>query len=338
MAKILCFEADSWEQETLTQGLTGHDVTFITEPLSSETQLAPDQLQAEVICTFIYSQLTKEVIEKFPQLKLIVTRSTGFDHIDLKAAKEKGIVVSNVPKYGIHTVSEHTWALLLSMTRKIVPSVEHTKKGNFLLEGLAGVDLFGKTMGVVGTGNIGAVVAEYALAFGMKVVAYNRSPKEELVAKGVQFVSFEELLGQSDFITFHVPLTPETNHMLNMQNMHLVKKGAFIVNASRGSVIETEALVELLQQKIVRGAALDVLEGECEIHEERELLSEKFLADCDMKTQLLDHQLLLRDDVIVTPHNAFHSEESIKEIIKTSIEDITSFLSGTVVNQVVGED
>ncbi len=337
MAKIIFSEVDSWEEQILQEGLKDHQLIFVKDPLIETSVIDPNWADAEILCTFIYTQGKKELLDKFPNLKLIVTRSTGFDHLDLNYCKERNITVCNVPKYGVHTVAEHTWSLILALTRRIIPSVEHTRQGNFSLDGLAGVDLFGKTLGVVGVGNIGSVVAQIGLAFGMNVLAHNPSVKEDLQAKGIQFVSFEELLSKSDIITFHVPLTKETTHMLNMTNKQFVKKGSFIVNASRGAVIETEALVELLQQQTVRGAGLDVLEGEYEIHEERQLLSETFLNMCDLRTQLLDHQLLMRDDVIITPHNAFHSEESLREILNTTVSDITGFLSGNVQNKVVAE-
>lgn len=332
MAKIAFFEIEEWEEAYLKSGFPNDEVIFNTKTLEPLLEYDKSIFDAEIISTFVFSQLTAKMLSVFTNLKFISTRSTGYDHIDLAYCKEKGITVSNVPAYGVHTIAEHVFALLLALTRKILPSVEHTRKGNFHLEGLQGMELYGKTLGVIGTGNIGNIVCKIGLGFGMNVIAYNRHTDEELEKSGVKFVSVDELLALSDVVTIHLPLVAETKHLINMGNIDKMKKGSIIINTARGPIVETEALLEGLEKGILAGAGLDVLEEECNIREERELLASKFLESCDLRTQLMDHILLNRDDVIVTPHNAFDSKESMDQILNTTVANVQSFLAGNPQN------
>lgn len=327
MARIVFVELDEFEKKFLQNDL--QDTAFTEEKLTEEN--VEKFTDAEILSTFIYSTLTKEVLEKMPKLKLIATRSTGFDHIDIEYCKSKNIIVSNVPSYGASTVAEHTFALILALSRKLIPSIERTRKGDFSLEGLTGFELSGKTIGVVGEGNIGSHVVRIAQAFGMKVIVFTHDPQN---TPGVDYVTFEELLVQADVLTFHIPLTSQTRHTINKGNINSIKKGSLIINTARGGLIETEALLEGLEKGIFAGAGIDVLEEECAIREERELLTSDFLKTCDLKTQLLNHVLLDREDVLITPHNAFNSKESLKEIMQTTLENIQSFLTGKALHVV----
>ncbi len=328
MAKIIFFEIETWEEPIFKANFPQDEVIFSTKVLELYQEYDKNMFDAEVLSTFVFSQLTSKLLSLFSNLKCIVTRSTGYDHIDIDYCKEKGIIVSNVPQYGVHTIVEHTFALMLALSRKIVLSVERTRKGNFDLEGLQGMELYGKTLGVIGTGNIGNVVCQIALGFGMKVIAYNRHPEEELEKLGVQFVSLDALLAQSDIATIHLPYVPETKHLINLQNIEKMKKGSLLINTARGPIVETQAILTGLEKGILSGAGLDVLEEECGIREEKELLTSAFSESCDLKTQLMDHILLNRDDVIVTPHNAFHSKEAMDHILQTTVENIQGFLAG----------
>src|ERR1035437_6594087 len=202
MAKVIVFEVEDWEKKYIENALSEYQ-PVLTEEKLEETTTAKYQ-DAEIISTFIYSTLTKEILDKLPSLKFIATRSMGFDHIDLPACKEKGVVVSNVPSYGAHTVAEHTFALMLAVSRKVIPSVERAKRGDFSSVGLTGFDLFGKTLGVIGTGNIGKNVCELGLSFGMKVLGYCHHTDSELCARGVNYVTLDELLAGSDVVTLHL--------------------------------------------------------------------------------------------------------------------------------------
>jgi D-lactate dehydrogenase len=330
MAKIVFFEVEAWEKGYINNALSSY------QPILTEEKLTEDTISkyqdAEIISIFIYSTITREILEKMPSLKFIATRSMGFDHIDLTACKEKGIVVSNVPAYGAHTVAEHTFALMLAVSRKLIPSVERAKKGDFSSVGLTGFDLFGKTLGVIGTGHIGKNVCDLGISFGMKVVAYCHHEDSDLCARGVKYVSLDDLLANSDVISLHLPHNGETEHLINSSNISKFKKGSILINTARGALIETKAILEGLEQGILAGVGLDVLEEENALKEEREFLSSEHIAKGDMQVELLDHILLDRDDVVITPHNAFNSKEALQEILETSLGNIKSFVGGAPVN------
>src|SRR3989344_2718776 len=330
--KIVFFEIEDWEKEYISKQFP--DAAFSEEKLTQDA--AAKFADSEVISIFIYSEITAELISKLPNLKFISTRSMGYDHIDLEACKAKNITVSYVPNYGAHTVAEHTFSLIQALSRKIIPSVERAKKGNFDSIGLTGFDLFGKTLGVLGTGHIGANVCEIALSLGMKVLAYNHHEDSGLVEKGVVYKPLDEVLSLSDIITLHLPHTKETEHIINMQNINNFKKGTFLINTARGALVETQAILYGLEQGIIKGAGLDDLEREGQLKEERQFLSKHFLANEDYKTELINHVLLQRDDVIVTQHNAFNSTEALHEILDTNNANIKSYLNGALVN-IVGQ-
>lgn len=332
MAKIVFFDTEKWEENYVKNGLLGLDAVITSEKLDATT--VSKYKDTEIASCFIYSTLTKDILEKLPNLKFIATRSMGYDHIDLDYCREKNIKVSNVPTYGAHTVAEHTFALILAISRKIVPSVEQARRGDFSSVGLEGFDLNGKTLGVIGTGNIGANVCEIGLSFGMKVLAFSRTQNQELLAKGIKYVSLDELLGGSDVITLHLPHTKETEHLINLSNLDKIKKGAILINTARGALVETAAIAEGLEKGILAAAGLDVLEEEAHLREEKEFLSEEYLKNVDIKTELLNHVLLTRDDVVITPHNAFNSKEAVEEIMEVSVANIKAFIGNNPQNLV----
>lgn len=331
MVKVAFFETEPWEVAYIQKNLASSNNVFSEEKLSEATMhLAQD---ADIISPFIYSSLQKQLLSKLPHLRFIATRSTGFDHIDISYCKQNNITVSNVATYGAHTVAEHTFALILSLSRKLIPSVEQARRGDFSLEGLRGFDLFGKTIGVIGMGNIGSRVVAIAQGFGIQVLVYTRS-KQMPVGKGVEHVSFEDLIRRSDIVSLHVPHTKETHHLINSSNIKQFKKGSMLINTARGPLVETQAILEGLESGILSGVGLDVLEEECSLKEERELLTADFLKTCDIKTQLLNHVLLTRNDVIITPHNAFNSTEALAQILETTIANINAFQEGKPINTV----
>lgn len=330
MEKIIFFEVEEWEKPVIEKQ-AGLSIAAVSQPVTEDTAL--HFAAAEIISPFIYSKLTPKVLEKFPHLKYITTRSTGFDHIDLEYCKKKGIVVSNVPSYGVHTVAEHAFALMLALARKLVTSIEQTRKGNFAREGLEGFDLNGKTLGVIGAGKIGTTVIHIAQCFGMDVLVYTRHPQVS-ENHGVKFANLDTVLGKSDIITLHLPLTSQTKHFLNKDTIAKCKKGAYLINTARGDLVETECLVEALQSGHLAGAGLDVLEGEMAIQEERELLTSVFANHTDMKVQLLNHLLMQQENVLITPHNAFHTKEAVEEILEVTFHNIREFEQGKVENSV----
>lgn len=289
----------------------------------------------EALIIFIYSPITKDVLAKLPNLKMVATMSTGFDHIDLAACQARGITVANVPSYGENTVAEHALALLLALSRKIVPSVNQTRHGDFRLDGLRGIDLAGKTAGIVGTGRIGRHFIAMVKGLGMKVIAYDPRPQPDLAQElGFTYVDLETLLSTSDAVSLHAPATTDTFHLLNAQRLLLMKPTAFLVNTARGTLIETKGLVAALEAGKLAGVGLDVLEEECVIREERELLSKVFQQQCDLQVAYADHLLLEHPKVIITPHNAFNSQEALKRILDTTIANVQAWQVGQPVNVV----
>ena len=336
MNKILFFETEDWEKNYLKNQLSGVDISFFDEKLSLDNiDLAKE---AEIISVFTDSQITEEVLLKLPKLKMIATRSTGFDHINIEIAKKRKVAVCNIPTYGENTVAEHTFALILDLSRNIYKSVKRVKESGFQADGFRGFDLKGKTLGVVGLGHIGMHVARIAKGFDMNVLGFDVNQDKKLAKKlGFSYVSFEDLLKKSDIITLHVPYNKYTHHLINSANIHLIKKGAYIVNTARGGVVETSALVSALESGLLAGAGLDVLEGECDIKEESEILTKGFDAKCDMRTMLQNHILMERDNVIVTPHNAFNSKEAIQRILETTVLNIHSFIIRRPINLVIAK-
>jgi D-lactate dehydrogenase len=319
--KIAFFEVEDWEKEHLKKEVKG-DLVFFNDELNSET--IKSVRDADVICVFIYSQVRGNILSKFDNLKAVVTRSTGFDHIDLEFCKKKKIKVFNVPNYGENTVAEHTFALILSLSRKIHKSYEKTVRGNFSLEGLRGFDLKDKTLGIVGVGSIGKNVIRIAKGFDMDIIAYDVVKDNKFAKKhGFKYVSFNDLLKKSDIISFHCPYNKHTHHMINKDNVFKIKKGAFVINTSRGNLIDSRALINALVKKHLGGAGLDVLEEENLIKEEVELLSKKCSLE-SLENLLENHILITFDNVIITPHNAFNSEEALNRILDVTIENISN--------------
>ncbi|MBI4092247.1 MAG: hydroxyacid dehydrogenase [Candidatus Levybacteria bacterium] len=329
--RINCFELQDWEKDYLAQKFGNTiDISFNSETLTAENVWTARDVDGIVV--FVYSMVNKQVLDQMPNLKFIATMSTGFDHIDIEECKRRNIVVSTVPSYGENTVAEHTFALIFAISRRIIESHERVREGNFSPSGLTGFDLFGKTLGVIGVGNIGTHVIRIAKGIGMDVVAHKRTPDPKLAADlGFRFVTMGELLSQSDIITVHVPYNQETHHMLNQDAFSKMKNGVIIINTARGAIIDTTALVGALQSGRIAAAGLDVLEEESMIREEHELLHKEFPIE-DLKTVLENHMLLNNPKVVITPHNAFNSREAVMRILRTTEENINGFLSGNPKN------
>ncbi|TXH01274.1 MAG: hydroxyacid dehydrogenase [Candidatus Moraniibacteriota bacterium] len=332
---IAFFEIQKWEEESLKKRFEGHQLSFFERTI--EAGDLETLQECEVLSVFIYSQVTAEVIEKLSKLKLIVTRSTGFDHINIEAAKAKNIIVSNVPSYGENTVAEHTFALILALSRNVHKSHVRRLTGDFAIEGLQGFDLKGKTLGVIGAGKIGLHVIKIAKGFGMEVLAYdafeNRFLSEVL---DFQYVPLHQLLERADIISLHTPYTKETHHLINQQNINLLKHGSILINTARGELVETDALISGLDQGILAGVGLDVLEGELLVREEKELLEGHTNSD-ELQTLAKDHALLSRDNVVYTPHIAFYSREALERILSTTIDNIECYAIGHCKNIVAGD-
>jgi D-lactate dehydrogenase len=293
-----------------------------------------DVRDIQALSVFIYSHVTREALDALPQLRLIATRSTGFDHIDVEACRERGIAVSNVPSYGENTVAEHTMALLLMLSRKVHQSVLQVRSGRVDLAELTGFDLQGKTIGVVGAGHIGLHVIRIARGFGMRVLGFDvrRDPfLADLL--GFEYVTMERLLEESDIVTLHSPLTDRTHHLLGRAEFSRMKPGVMIVNTARGGLIDTDALVDALESGKVGGAGLDVLEGEELIKEEKQLLQQPLDVE-RLRMAVRNRVLLARDNVVFTPHNAFNSREALVRILDVTLANLEAFRAGQPANRV----
>lgn len=329
--KIQYFSGEAWEEEYVKAKLPNEEIAFHEGPLSAFPNITdPD---ATVLCTFIESKIGEDELRRFPNVKLIATRSTGFDHIDLAAAKARGVAVTNVPFYGENTVAEFTFALLLALSRRIIDADELVRGGAFSPAGLRGFDLAGKTIGIVGTGHIGAHVIRMANGFGMKVIGFDAYPNQDLSRTlNFTYVSLPELLAAADILTLHVPYNAHTHHLINRENIGTFKRGSYLINTSRGAVVETDALVEALKSGIIAGAALDVLEEEGELNDEEALLTAPHPNEGAIKIALENHYLIEHPRVIVTPHLAFNTTEAVERILDTTIENIRGFASGSPTN------
>jgi D-lactate dehydrogenase len=326
-------DIEPWEAERLTANLPGEvEAVFLGGPLG---EAAGDVLaRASIVSPFIHSAVGSDVIAAMPDLRLIATRSTGFDHIDLIAAEKRGIAVCNVPSYGENTVAEHAFALILALSRRVHHAYERTQRGEYTVEGLRGFDLYGKTLGVVGAGSIGLHVIRIAKGFGMRVIAHDLR-RNQLLADvlGFEYVDLDALLGDSDIITLHAPAIPATRHLIDRAALEKVKRGALLINTARGSLVDTEALTWALNEGILAGAGLDVFEGEEYIQHEDAILGNPDAGD-PLRALLRTHVLSRRDDVVITPHIAFNSIEAVHRILDTTAENIRAFLAGQPQNLV----
>ena len=272
----------------------------------------------DAVCVFVNDTVDAVVVDKLHQLgvKAIVLRCAGFNNVDIKACEGK-LRVFRVPAYSPHAVAEHAMALLLTINRRTHKAYIRTRDFNFSLQGLAGFDLYGKTVGIVGTGKIGRVFADICKGFGMKILAYDKFPNPDA---GLDYVDLPELFAQADIISLHCPLTEETHHLINADTIAMMKKGVTIINTSRGALVDTEALINGIQEKKVGAACLDVYE------EEGDFFYEDFSGHIVQDDKLV--RLIAMPNVIVTSHQAFLTSEALDNIAATTVNNLTRFFSG----------
>jgi D-lactate dehydrogenase len=325
--KVVVFESEPREEPVFERLKPDHDLILVSEPLGAAN--VERHSDAEAISTFIYSKLDREMLEHLPALKLIATRSTGYDHIDVAYCTDRGISVSNVPTYGENTVAEHVFALLLAISHRLIEAVNRARSGEFSPAGLQGFDLEGKTLGVIGTGSIGRHVIRIAKGFGMEVMAFDLRPDQRFSeSMGFRYADFDELLKASDIITLHVPARPETENMIGAAQFAHMKDGIVLINTARGSLIDARALIQALRSGKVAGAGLDVLPDEPLIREEAELICSIFCDRHDLRNLVADHILLHMPNVVVTPHSAFNTREAVARIVETTVGNIEAFAAG----------
>ncbi len=339
LIKITFFGTRPEEKEHLEHAfakLPNFQATYIEEILDPERP--PEKSDADIIAIFVDSKVNAAVLDSFPNLKLIAVRATGYDNIDFTETAKRGITVTNVPSYGENTVAEFAFGLILTLSRKMYTAADQVKEtGSFSVEHLRGFDLQGKTIGVVGTGRIGRNSIRIAKGFGMNVVAYDPYPNDKLPGElGFKYVSFDELLADSDVITLHVPYSKETHHLMNEAAFSKMKKTAILINTSRGGIVDTSAIVKALHDKKIAGAGLDVLEEEGALKDEASYIAQNSKDEAGLRNLLADDVLMKMLNVIVTPHNAFNTDEALGRILDTTIENIKAWVDGKPINVVKG--
>lgn len=333
---ILFVELEEWERKYM-QDQCSPECHLFTVPTRLETVTDPRILAETVVLSpFVHSKCSAEALAKLPNLRAIATRSTGYDHIDLAYCRGRDIIVCNVPRYGDNTVAEHTFALILALTRKIHRCYERTVRGDFSLAGLQGTDLQGKTFGCLGTGNIGLHALRIARGFDMRRLAFDIYPKHSAAQElGFEYVDLDTLLRQSDIVSLHLPYTPQTHHLIDAAALARMKPGTILVNTARGPLVDSQALINALRSGHLGGAALDVLEAETAIGEEAELLARDYDVD-SLRAVVQNHALLRMENVIITPHVAFNSKEAVMRILSTTVQNIHGILHGQPRNVVAG--
>ncbi|MFK3780207.1 2-hydroxyacid dehydrogenase [Agrobacterium sp. NPDC089420] len=274
---------------------------------------------ADVVCAFVNDDLSRPVLEKLAEtgIRLVALRCAGFNQVDLASAEKLGLTIARVPAYSPYAVAEHTMALILSLNRKIHRAYNRVREGNFALDGLLGFDLHGKTVGIVGTGKIGAIFARIATGFGCRLIGHDLRPNPDCEALGMAYVTREELLQTSDILALMCPLTPETRHLIRNETLPLLKRGVMLVNTSRGAIIDTRAAITGLKDGTIGSLGIDVYEEEADLFFED--LSNDVLRD-DVFARLLTFP-----NVLVTGHQGFFTQEALKNIADTTIGNIERF-------------
>jgi D-lactate dehydrogenase len=330
MPTVTFFDAKPYDHDYFPALLAAHGI----EPRLLEFRLTAESVEtargAEAVCLFVNDHGDRAVLSKLAEfgVRHVALRCAGFNNIDLAAAAELGLAVTRVPAYSPHAVAEHTVALLLTLNRKIHRAYNRVREHNFSLAGLVGFDLHGKTVGIVGTGKIGRLTAQIFRGFGTKVLACDVAPDPAWAAQhGVTYVGLDELLPGSDIVSLHTPLTPATNHLINATTLAGMKPGAFLVNTSRGKLVETTALISALKSGHLGGVALDVYEEEEGVFFED--LSGAVLQDDELS------RLLTFPNVLITSHQAFLTQEALREITRVTVENLVhgqrgeAFIAGT---------
>jgi D-lactate dehydrogenase len=332
--RVAVFDAKPYDRRSF-EAHAGHGVTLTWIPAHLDAQTADLASGHGAVCAFVNDDLSRPTLERLAQLgvRLVALRCAGYNNVDLRAAEQLGISVARVPAYSPHAVAEHAIALILALNRKTHRAFNRVRDGNFSLSGLVGFDLYGRTAGVVGLGMIGKCCAEILRGFGMRVLATDVRPDAEFAQRtGVEMVTLDALLAQSDVVTLHTPLVPETFHLIGGDRIALMKRGVMLINTSRGALVDTSALIAALKSGQVGAAGLDVYEEE----------SEYFFEDRSDRTITDDvlARLMTFNNVLITSHQAFLTEQALANIAQTTLANIREYISGksgsALSNAVVG--
>jgi D-lactate dehydrogenase len=321
--KVAIFSTKSYDRTYFDRYNTTHQITYFENKLDVQTVFLAEGFEA--VCVFVNDSIDRKVLEVMAKrkIKLVALRSAGFNNVDLPAARELGIAVVRVPAYSPHAVAEHAVALILTLNRKTHKAYNRVREGNFSLDRLEGFDLYQKTIGVVGTGNIGQVFVRIMQGFGCRILACDPYPSEELAAEGISYVSKEELLRRSDIVSLHCPLLPTTQHFIDEEALRLVRPGLMLINTSRGGLVDTYAVVQALKTQRLGSLGIDVYEQE----------SEFFFHD--LSDSIINDDLLMRlltfPNVLITSHQGFFTDEALTQIAQTTLNNLTAFEEGSLI-------
>ncbi len=319
--KVLVYSTRSYDKEFLKAASQNkHELNFIEARLEESTTVLARQYPS--VCCFVDDILSKRVIKQLADggTRLVALRATGFNNVDLKAAEELGMTIMRVSLYSPYAVAEFAVGMMLDLDRKIHRAFTRVREGNFLLDGLIGFELHGKTIGIVGTGKIGSVLARILHGFGCLLLAYDVTENPECTKLGVRYVPLKELLSKADIVSLHLPLTPETRHLINAENLSYMKPGAMLINTSRGALVDTRSLIRALKKGSLGAVGLDVYEEESHILYED--LSDEIIPDDVIE------RLLTFPNALVTGHQAFFTKEAMAIIAETTIQNISDFAAG----------
>lgn len=320
---ILFYSAQPYDVKYFTAANEkyGYHLRFLEYPLNADNTALVKPGET-VVCAFVNDRLDAPILRQLYDkgIRLIALRAAGFNNVDLKAAASLQMPVVRVPAYSPHAVAEHTVALLLGLNRKIYKAYNRIRDNNFTLNGLEGFDLYGKTVGVIGTGNIGAIFCRIMLGFGCRVIAYDMHEDPRLKAAGVSYASADAVFEQADIISLHCPLTPATQHLVNAGTIAKMKQGVFLLNTSRGGLIDTPAVVDALKSGHIGALAIDVYEQEEHLffHD----LSGAIIQD-DVWSRLITFP-----NVVITSHQGFFTHEALTQIAETTLHNIACFEKG----------
>ncbi len=320
--KVLVYSAAQYTRDTFKKANHGqkHQFVYSDAALSEHTTSLAQDFQA--ICCFVEDKLNAKVLDKLAELgvQLILLRCTGFNNIDIKAAKKNSITVMRVANYSPHSVAEFTMAMILTLNRKLHRSYNRVREGNFLLDGLLGFDLNNKTVGIIGTGSIGRVLAKILSGFGCRILANDVIENEYCLSLGVNYVSLTELLQRSNIVSLHLPLTPDTFHLMNKKTLSLMQDDAILINTSRGAIVNTTDLITELKRRRFSGVGLDVYEEESGLYYH------------DLRDQIIDDDIFTRligfPNVLITGHQGFFTNEALNDIATITLKNISDYEAG----------
>lgn len=316
MKKIAFFDTKPYDRTYFDKYGKNYEITYFEEKLNHHTAKITEGFDG--VCAFVNSNINKMAVERMHErgVKILAMRCAGFSNVDIAAAAGK-LAVVRVPAYSPHAVAEHALALLLALNRRIYRAYIRTRDFNFNINGLTGIDLYGKTAGIIGTGKIGRTFIDLCKGLGMKVIAYDPYPAE---GSGIEYVPLDTLFRESDVISLHCPLTESSHHIIDREALGKMKDGAFLLNTSRGALVDSEALLETLTAGKLRGAALDVYEEEANLFYED--MSDKIIKDDTLAL------LVSRPNVLITSHQAFLTEEALDNIASVTIQNFDEFFAG----------